>query len=229
MQKYSNKIFWLLSIIIIGIIFGLGIGLVKAWIEPKESPPSGNLPAPINVGSLGQTKAGGLILNTGGAAYGLIVATGSVGIGVTQPSEKLDVDGNLKVGDYIYLGQSAIEGDFTFVCSNKTEWTNKKYCAWKYIDPNGVTYYYDDDNNGFPPPCGEPVTSPISLPSVNTMQTIINEMGVRKQGAYLSKNHVIKVISMTQPTGAHFCGGGGTDGTTATVKILYKQPYILMK
>jgi len=96
MQKYSNKIFWSLSIIIIGIIFGLGVGLVKAWVEPKESPPNGNLPAPINVGSLGQTKTGGLILNTGGAAYGLIVDNGSVGIGVRDPSQKLDVNGYVK-------------------------------------------------------------------------------------------------------------------------------------
>jgi len=97
MRKYSNKFFWLLSIIIIGVIFGLGVGLVKAWVEPGGSPPNGNLPAPINVGNLGQVKAGGLMLNTAGAPYGLIVASGNVGVGVLNPSQKLDVAGALRL------------------------------------------------------------------------------------------------------------------------------------
>jgi len=39
----------------------------------------------LNIGSTGQSKAGGLILNTGGAATGLIVQSGNVGIGTTTP------------------------------------------------------------------------------------------------------------------------------------------------
>jgi len=46
---------------------------VLAWTEPSQAPPGGNVLAPLNVGSAGQSKAGGLILNTGGAATGLIV------------------------------------------------------------------------------------------------------------------------------------------------------------
>jgi len=47
--------------------------LVLAWTEPKQTPPEDNVPAPLNVGSDGQQKAGGLILNTGNATTGLIV------------------------------------------------------------------------------------------------------------------------------------------------------------
>ena len=72
---------------------------VLAWTEPAATPPGGNVSAPLNVGNTGQSKTGGLILNTGGAATGLIVRYGNVGIGTTGPDAKLTVnDGNV----YIY-------------------------------------------------------------------------------------------------------------------------------
>jgi len=49
---------------------------VVAWQEPMQAPPEGNVPAPLNVGNVGQSKEGGLILNTGGALIGLIVDKG---------------------------------------------------------------------------------------------------------------------------------------------------------
>ena len=54
---------------------------VVAWQEPAQSPPEGNVPAPLNVGPEGQSKEGGLILNTGGALYGLIVDQGLTKLG----------------------------------------------------------------------------------------------------------------------------------------------------
>ena len=57
--------------------------LAFAWTEPTAPPPGGNVPAPLNVGNVGQSKEGGLILNTGGASIGLIVQYGNVGIGTT--------------------------------------------------------------------------------------------------------------------------------------------------
>lgn len=47
--------------------------LVWAWTGPGATPPEENVPAPLNVGIEGQAKSGGLMLNTGGAATGLIV------------------------------------------------------------------------------------------------------------------------------------------------------------
>lgn len=64
-----------------------------AWTEPTVAPPGGNVSTPLNVGSTGQSKAGGLILNTGGAANGLIVDQGKVGIGTANPGQKLSVAG----------------------------------------------------------------------------------------------------------------------------------------
>ena len=54
---------------------------VIAWQEPTQAPPQGNVPAPLNVGPDGQSKAGGLILNTGGGANALIIDKGKICIG----------------------------------------------------------------------------------------------------------------------------------------------------
>ncbi len=69
---------------------------VVAWQEPTQTPPGGNVSTPLNVGSAGQSKAGGLILNTGGAGVGLIVQSGNVGIGTTNPATKLDTTGTVR-------------------------------------------------------------------------------------------------------------------------------------
>ncbi|MDP3990765.1 MAG: hypothetical protein Q8P63_00445 [Candidatus Nealsonbacteria bacterium] len=68
---------------------------VVAWQEPTQAPPGGNALPPLNAGNIGQSKEGGLILNTGGAGIGLIVDGGSVGIGTTEPDAKLEVAGNI--------------------------------------------------------------------------------------------------------------------------------------
>ena len=83
---------------------------VFAWTEPTQAPPGGNVPAPLNVGSAGQSKAGGLILNTGEAATGLIVQHGNVGIGTTEPEMQLDVNGDVLIrstdGAGLHIGET---------------------------------------------------------------------------------------------------------------------------
>ena len=59
---------------------------VIAWQEPTQAPPGGNVPTPINVGPTGQSKVGGLILNTGDATHdpapnGLVVEKGNLCLG----------------------------------------------------------------------------------------------------------------------------------------------------
>ena len=78
--------------------------------------------APLNVSNIGQSKTGGLILNTGGAGTGLIVDKGNVGIGTASPTQKLDVSGNIKASNFppgtCAVGSSirAINADGTVIC-----------------------------------------------------------------------------------------------------------------
>ncbi|GEM_PF-4357852 len=84
---------------VISILVFTLVGLrIFAFSEPSAPAPGNNTPTPLNVGSLGQSKLGGLILNTGGALNGLIVQNGNVGIGTVSPGAKLDVNGPLKIG-----------------------------------------------------------------------------------------------------------------------------------
>jgi len=57
-RKFS---FGALSVGILAMAFLIGY-IVLAWTEPSQAPPGGNVPAPINVGSTAQTKAGNLTL-----------------------------------------------------------------------------------------------------------------------------------------------------------------------
>ncbi|MEX2145263.1 MAG: hypothetical protein WD712_02745, partial [Candidatus Spechtbacterales bacterium] len=61
--------------------------------DPNIDPALCNTSTPLNVSGTGQTKTGGLTLNTAGAPYGLIVSSGRVGIGTTTPSQTLHVNG----------------------------------------------------------------------------------------------------------------------------------------
>jgi hypothetical protein len=49
--------------IILALILTLGISYVMAWTGPTSTPPDGNTPAPVNVGTTDQVKNGGLGIN----------------------------------------------------------------------------------------------------------------------------------------------------------------------
>ena len=99
--------------------------LVLAWTEPPGPPPTGNVPAPINVGSIQQWKEGGFgvgaktfdltsgqiaasrfydrdnssyYIDPGNAGYAGLFS-GNVGIGTTGAAEKLEVNGVIRIGN----------------------------------------------------------------------------------------------------------------------------------
>ena len=72
----------------------LGSHLVFGFTEPGQLPAGGNVLPPLDTSATGQAKAGGLIINTGGASVGLIVDKGSVGIGTNTPGGIFDVQGS---------------------------------------------------------------------------------------------------------------------------------------
>ncbi|MDD5144631.1 MAG: hypothetical protein PHW72_00640 [Candidatus Pacebacteria bacterium] len=62
------------------VISFVAVFYVVAWNDPSANPPENNIATPLNSGPEGQEKEGGLILNTGGAEYGLIVDQGKTKI-----------------------------------------------------------------------------------------------------------------------------------------------------
>lgn len=96
-KKTLEKTAYWTGILTLGIVVGITVKAVSAWVEPNQMPPGGNIAAPLNTGEAGQSKQGGLTLNIGGATYGLIIDKGLVGIGTVAPGEKLEVNGNIKL------------------------------------------------------------------------------------------------------------------------------------
>lgn len=93
---FSKVVFYLPQILALLFIVGFA---VYAWTEPTSAPPGGNVATPLNVGPTGQSKAGGLILNTGGAVDALIIDRGNVCIGgVCRPDWPSTDAGVVQVG-----------------------------------------------------------------------------------------------------------------------------------
>lgn len=118
--------------------------LLAAWAGPSSIPPNGNTFGAINVGSTGQFKLGGLILNTGASANGLIVKYGNVGIGNEAPSEKLDVNGNVRAAGFYYSSSDARLKENVRTIENAEEKIDNLRAVnfnWKNVD--------DGDHAGF--------------------------------------------------------------------------------
>jgi hypothetical protein len=95
MQKKLRELKYWSSIIVVGIVLGVSLQFVMAWVEPTLAPPDGNVGAPINTGVDGQAKSGNLQINAlgiAGAGNALLIPSGNVGIGTENPiSTKLNV------------------------------------------------------------------------------------------------------------------------------------------
>ena len=85
--------------LIIAFTFALSANYIFAvWTGPTQAPPGGNTPTPVHIGAVDQVKYAGLALNYL-AVFGASYFEGNVGIGTMSPTEKLDVNGGVKVGN----------------------------------------------------------------------------------------------------------------------------------
>ena len=99
-QSILNRFPPLFTGIIIGAVF-FSMLSYAVFTEPTSAPPGGNVESPINVGINQQTKSGNLWVNAlgiSGSGNVLLVSdpNGKVGIGTLNPTQALDVAGNVK-------------------------------------------------------------------------------------------------------------------------------------
>ncbi|MFH1182796.1 MAG: hypothetical protein V1690_00860 [Candidatus Moraniibacteriota bacterium] len=146
-KNLFKKSSYLLVVLALGIVVGVTIKYVTAWVEPDAMPPGGNIAAPLNTSNIGQVKVGGLTLNIGGSTYGLIVDKGFVGIDTSTPLAELDVNGDIRAhnlnlnqnlnvaGDGHFGGNVNVNGDIharNFVVNSTNGNTNVS------VGPNGI-------------------------------------------------------------------------------------------
>jgi hypothetical protein len=109
-MKYDNKFINTAKIITLALVLSFGVQFASAqWSAPGSNPPAGNTPAPLNVGSDGQVKDGGLTLGytlpSGTSQPALIIPTGRLSVGVGEdPVEKVDVSGNVRATGFCIAG-----------------------------------------------------------------------------------------------------------------------------
>lgn len=122
--------------IIVSLVIISFVGIVYAWSEPTSNPPSGNVSAPINTGSIEQIKSGNLIINgsiksTSGGAYGQGV------LNFDYHSLNSNSNGWLYLGDQnnsVYGGRGLAADYF---------WANTRIYTPIIYDANNIGYYID--------------------------------------------------------------------------------------
>lgn len=75
----------------------------SSWSGPTAAPPGNNTPAPLNVSAADQLKDGGLGVGRL-AVFGNAYVSGNVGVGVTAPTQALDVGGYIRGGTGLCIG-----------------------------------------------------------------------------------------------------------------------------
>lgn len=147
---YQQLNYWL-SITALGLLIGLSIQFAQgAWNNPTSSPPNSDIGAPLNTGSIGQTKTGGLIVNCGSgvdcvfngssAPNGIIIPNGNVGIGTMTPGAQAEIANYGGRAKMILNGQgdSWDYGEISFKnTGNNKNWSliNRQYTDY----PGGFT------------------------------------------------------------------------------------------
>ncbi|PIR73625.1 MAG: hypothetical protein COU40_01440 [Candidatus Moranbacteria bacterium CG10_big_fil_rev_8_21_14_0_10_35_21] len=82
-------IFWS-GTVTIGVVLGISIQFVSAWVGPGSAPPAGNVEAPINTSNIGQAKKGGLALGAYGGAPSTALSVVAADLGIFAVTTKKD-------------------------------------------------------------------------------------------------------------------------------------------
>lgn len=120
-----RQLFFILTIAFCGLF---AASALYSWTGPTQAPPSGNVSAPINVGTTAQVKNGGLSVNAF-SAFGNAYIQGNLGVGVVSPTQVLDVNGPIKIGGGSASCSSLFEGSVRY----ETTYNNLEICdgvAW---------------------------------------------------------------------------------------------------
>ncbi len=125
-SRSFRQLFLTLFILFAGL---LAASVLSAWTGPTATAPSGNVSAPINVGTTDQVKNGGLSVNAL-TVFGSQYIQSKLGINKTSPVVALQVAGTVIVGNGGEVCQAVTEGAQRYNSTTKV----MEYCdgtGWK--------------------------------------------------------------------------------------------------
>ena len=152
---------FIISVLIMSFLI---VFFVLAWTAPTQAPPEGNVPTPLNVGPSFQTKIGNL---AAGAFYDAnnnqyfidssapvsAIFAGNVGVGTTDPSERLTVAGTIKLtSGGIKFPDDSIQISAVSFIDNDNDGYFELLLDCDDSDPTKwriLTGYLDSDNDGY--------------------------------------------------------------------------------
>ncbi len=116
-----------LKILLASIVLSFGISYVYAWTGPLSAPPTGNTPAPVNIGAIDQVKAGGLgvgAFTADSALFSGSITAASVAISGSVTADSAVISGNITSSGTICdsngcVGTATAETDPTVIASVK--------------------------------------------------------------------------------------------------------------
>ena len=111
MNTKTYNIFY--ALLLLGAFLVAASSVSALWQGPTQSPPGGNVAAPINVGNNSQIKEGNLTLNVSNSFLnGLLVPYGNVGIGTINPQGKLEI---ISGGCYYRFTSTAYDSNCPYI------------------------------------------------------------------------------------------------------------------
>ena len=205
-----------LKTITLALIIGLGIAYAMAWTGPTQGPPNGNVPAPVNVGNIAQTKMGTLIVGGPGlfeTYNGAYLATGSdarVGIGTPNPTKKLDVAGSAKISGALGIG-GALQADRAFITGGSWTKSTLNLYGRDVFTSNDEPLYLNYPNT----------SGDVEIGGEGETKTLHVKGNVRTDGSIISKSYIRgDKICIGGICKTSWPGGGGTlSGDTATMTL----------
>lgn len=153
-KAFEGAAYWI-GVMMIGLIVGVSVQFVRAWVSPSDNPPNGNVGAPINTESIGQWKKGAL----GALSFVTNVTEKLNGAYVPNSGLKIipqDLNGNGVIdSDEDPTGKALVavnsEGDVAFAAAGSSN-SGSAYLDCSYIpapastsvDVSPYAYKYDD-------------------------------------------------------------------------------------
>jgi hypothetical protein len=224
----SRRILTLSAVAVGSVLFSIALQASAAFTQPAGAPPTADADAPLTTGATAQGKTGGLLLNTGAAANGLLVQFGNVGIGTVSPLSKLHIDGG---GEWMRMTGIPAAGNGIVRFFNDAGGSGAGFFMNGSAHPsdggnNGFSFYNDMGGIRFRSSGGNMIFATGGFPGTDILTLAGSNVGI---GSTTPNQKLVVTGNINVPTGSCYMvngvclvSGGGTVGGSGTVNYVPK-------